>query len=189
MSTRHYAHWPRGLPYDITIPATSLYVNLAISAARYPDKPAIVFYDTAIGYGELQRDADALAGYLQQVCGVRKGDRVLLYSQNCPQWVIAYYAILRADAVVVPVNAMSKAMELEHYVKDSGAVAAIVAQELLPYLQPWLGQHAFRHAVVATYSDYLRAANRSAGAGVRAGGARGTGWAWLARVARHDRRR
>lgn len=48
MSTRHYAHWPRSLPYDITIPATSLYVNLAISAARYPDKPAVVFYDTAI---------------------------------------------------------------------------------------------------------------------------------------------
>jgi fatty-acyl-CoA synthase len=158
MSTRHYAHWPHGLPHDITIPATSLYVNLAISAARYPDKPAVVFYDTAIAYGELQHDADALAGYLQQVCGVRKGDRVLLYSQNCPQWIIAYYAILRADAVVVPVNAMSKAMELEHYVKDSGAVGAIVAQELLPYLQLWLGQHALRHAVVATYSDYLRAA-------------------------------
>ena len=158
MSTRHYAHWPRGLPHDITIPATSLYVNLAISAARYPTKPAVVFYDTAISYRDLQRDADALAGYLQQACGVRKGDRVLLYSQNCPQWVIAYYAILRSDAVVVPVNAMSKGMEVEHFVKDSGAVAAIVAQELLPYLRPWLGQHAFRHAVVATYSDYLRAA-------------------------------
>ena len=39
MSTRHYAHWPRGLPHDITIPATSVFVNLAISAARYPDKP------------------------------------------------------------------------------------------------------------------------------------------------------
>ena len=39
MSTRHYAHWPRGLPHDITIPATSVYVNLAVSAARYPDKP------------------------------------------------------------------------------------------------------------------------------------------------------
>ena len=156
MSTRHYAHWPRGLPHAITIPATSVYVNLAVSAARYPDKPALVFYDTAISYREFLRDVDLLAGYLQQVCGVRKGDRVLLYSQNCPQWAIGYYAILRADAVVVPVNAMSKAMEAEHYAQDSGAVAAIVSQELLPYLQPVLGRHALRHAVVATYADYLR---------------------------------
>ena len=156
MSTRHSAHWPRGLPHAITIPATSVYVNLAVSAARYPDKPALVFYDTAISYREFLRDVDLLAGYLQQVCGVRKGDRVLLYSQNCPQWAIGYYAILRADAVVVPVNAMSKAMEAEHYAQDSGAVAAIVSQELLPYLQPVLGRHSLRHAVVATYADYLR---------------------------------
>ena len=157
MSTRHYAHWPRGLPHDITIPATSVYVNLAVSAARYPDKPALVFYDTSTSFGELQRQVDALAGYLQRTCGVRKGDRVLLYAQNCPQWVIGYYAILRADAVAVPVNAMSKAMEVEHYAKDSGAVASIVAQELLPWLQPSLGVRALRHAIVATYSDYLRA--------------------------------
>ncbi|MEP7083248.1 MAG: long-chain fatty acid--CoA ligase [Betaproteobacteria bacterium] len=157
MSTRHYAHWPRGLPHDITIPATSVYVNLAISAARYPDKPALVFYDSTLSFHALQRDADALAGYLQNICGVAKGDRVLLYSQNCPQWVIAYYAILRADAVVVPVNAMSKAMEVEHYAKDSGAVAAIVAQELLPYLRPGIGTYALRNAIVITYSDCAQA--------------------------------
>ena len=103
MSTRHYAHWPPGLPHDITIPATSLYLNLAISAARYPDKPAIVFYDTVISYRELQRDADALAGYLQQACRVGKGDRVLLYSQNCPQWVIAAgFKVWPAERARVP---------------------------------------------------------------------------------------
>lgn len=156
MSTRHYAHWPRGLPHDIAIPATSVFINLAISAARYPDKPALVFYDTKITYAELLAEVDALAGFLQQRCNVKKGDRVLVYSQNCPQWVIAYFAVLRADAVVVPVNAMSKAMEAEHYAKDSGAVAAIVAQELWPYLAPSMGKHDLRHAVISTYSDYLR---------------------------------
>ena len=157
MSTRHYAHWPRGLPHDITIPSTSVFVNLAISAARYPDKTAIVFYDTMITYAELLREAESLAGFLQQQCGVKKGDRVLIYSQNCPQWVIAWFAVLRADAVVVPVNAMSKAIEAEHYAKDSGAVAAIVSQELWPYLQPSLGRHSLKHAIIATYSDYLAA--------------------------------
>ena len=158
MSNRHYAHWPRGLPRDIAIPATSVYTNLAISALRYPDKPALVFYDTTVTFATLKRDADALAGYLQHACGVKKGDRVLVFMQNCPQWVIGYFAVLRADAVVVPVNAMSKAMELEHFVADSGAVAAIVARELLPYAQAWLGKHALRNIVVATYSDFVTAA-------------------------------
>ena len=156
MSNRHYAHWPRGLPHDITIPATSVYENLAISARRYPDKPAIIFYDSPLTYRALQADVDALAGYLQQACGVRKGDRVLLYMQNSPQFIIGYYAILRADAVVVPVNAMNKGLELEHYVKDSGATAAIASQELLPHIEPWLGTHALTDLVIATYSDYLR---------------------------------
>jgi fatty-acyl-CoA synthase len=156
MSTRHLEHWPRGLPRDVTIPATSVYTNLAVSALRYPDKPALVFYDTKITFAEVERDALALAGHLQKTCGIGKGDRVLLFLQNCPQWVIAYFGVLRADAVVVPVNAMSKSLELEHYVKDSGAKAAIVAQELLPYVAPWLGSAALSHIVVATYSDYLR---------------------------------
>ena len=155
-SDRYRDHWPRGVPHDITIPATSVYTNLAISALRYPDKPALVFYDTPTTFAELQREADALAGFLQRDCGVAKGDRVLIFMQNCPQWVASYYAVLRADAVVVPVNAMSKSMELEHYVKDSGATAALVAQELLPYVQPWLGKYALRNIVVATYSESLR---------------------------------
>ena len=158
MSTRHFEHCPRGLPRDISIPATSLYTNLAVSALRYPDKPALVFYDTTTTYGELKRDVDALAAWLQQECGVRKGDRVLLYMQNCPQWVTGYFAVLRADAVVVPVNAMSKALEVGHYANDSGAVAAVVAQELLPHALPLLEQTSLRHIVVVTYSDALRVA-------------------------------
>ena len=158
MSNRHLEHWPRGLPHEISIPATSVYTNLAVSALRYPDKAALMFYDTRITFAEMNRDAVALAGFLQQHCGVTKGDRVLVFMQNCPQWVIAYFAILRADAVVVPVNAMSKAMELEHYVKDSGAKVAIVEQELLPHVQRWLGTNALAHLVVVTYADYLRSA-------------------------------
>ncbi len=50
--------------------------------------------------------------------GVGKGDRVALYMQNCPQFVVALYAILRADAVVVPVNPMNRADEFSHYITD-----------------------------------------------------------------------
>src|SRR6266850_425105 len=95
----------------------SVYANLEASAERHPAKTAIDFYGTRITYAELKRAADALAGFLQQRCSVRRGDRVLMYLQNSPQFVIAYYAILRADAVVVPVNLMNRTEELRHYVE------------------------------------------------------------------------
>ena len=97
MSTLHYRFWPKGYPHTLDVPATSLYYNLEAAATRYPDKAAIAFYDTIVTYAELKREVDRLAGYLQQHMGVTRGDRVLLMSQNCPQFVISYYAILRAE--------------------------------------------------------------------------------------------
>ena len=156
----HYAHWPPGVPRHLDIPAINLFRNAENAAARYPDKPFVLFYDTPLTFREFLRQAEAVAGYLQSDCGVRAGDRVLLYMQNSPQWVLAYYGILRANAVVVPINPMTVRLELQHYLADSGAVAAFVSQELLPQLQPLLragdGTGAqLQHAIVATYSDYL----------------------------------
>ena len=118
---RHYAHWPPGVPKTLAVPRTSLYYNLEVSARRYPDRAAIHYYGTPVSYAECEREAVALAGYLHQRCGVRRGDRVLLYCQNSPQFIIGYYAILRADGVVVPVNPMNKSEELAHYIGDSDA--------------------------------------------------------------------
>jgi fatty-acyl-CoA synthase len=90
---------------------------------------------------------------------VKKGDRVLLYMQNSPQFVLAYYGILRANAVVVPVNPMNMTTELRHYVKDAGARLAIVAQDIYPQMQPLLGsgpEQGLEHILVATYADYLK---------------------------------
>jgi fatty-acyl-CoA synthase len=157
MNTTHYPHWPAGLPYAITTPDTSVYVNLEISARRFPGKPAVIFYDSALSYAQVDSEATALAGYLQQVCGVQRGDRVLLDMQNSPQFIIAYYAIMRADAMVVPVNPMLMTDELAHYVEDSGAKTAIVGQEIFSRLAPLAAKSLLSNAVVATYSDYLRA--------------------------------
>src|SRR5690606_9666270 len=82
-------------------------------------------------------------------------DRVLLYMQNSPQFVLAFYGILRADAVVVPVNPMNLTHELGHYVHDSGARVAFAAQDLYDRIQPHLGK-GLDHIIVGTYSDYLK---------------------------------
>ncbi|MFZ6688913.1 long-chain fatty acid--CoA ligase [Undibacterium sp. SXout11W] len=155
MNTSHYAHWPPGLPYHLIAPATSVYQNLQISALRYPNKPALIFYDSILSYRQLNDEVLALAAYLQQVCGVKKGDRVLLNMQNSVQFVISFYAILRADAMVVPVNPMLMQDELVHYITDSGARTAIVAQEVVPRLINLLHSSHLKHIIVSTYSDYL----------------------------------
>jgi fatty-acyl-CoA synthase len=156
MSDLHLPFWPEYAPKHLWVPATNLCFNVEVAAARFPEKPFIIFYDTAIDYRRFKQETEKVAGWLQQVCGVKKGDRVLLYMQNSPQFMTAFYGILRADAVVVPVNPMNLTGELRHYMTDSGAKVAFAAQELYPRIQPLLGD-GLDKIVVATYSDYLEA--------------------------------
>src|SRR5690349_15163600 len=125
----HHKFWPARLPHAITVPATSLWDNLETSARRYPDKPAIIFLGRVLTYAQLRAPAERLAARLHAL-GVRKGDRVMLDMQNCPQLIVSHFAILRANAVVVPVNPMNRAEELKHYITDPDARAAITTSDL-----------------------------------------------------------
>src|SRR3954469_20335217 len=153
--TRHYPHWPPGMPHAMEVPRTSVYQNLEASVARHPQRAAIDYYGSRLSYSELKRQIDALAGFLQQRCGVARGDRVMLYLQNSPQFVIGYFAVLRADAVVVPVNPMNLTEELRHYIDDADAAVAIAGQDRLAQIAPLLGKEKLKKIIVAAYSDYL----------------------------------
>ena len=153
---RHFQVWPKRLPHSITAPATSLWHNLAVSALRFPEKPALVFFDRVLSYREVMQQAERLAATLCQM-GVKKGDRVVLNMQNCPQWVIAHFAILRVNAVVVPVNPMNRAEELKHYITDPDSKVAITTADLAPELIKANAQLApaerLSHLIVTHYSD------------------------------------
>jgi fatty-acyl-CoA synthase len=125
----HLAHWPRRLPRALDIPATPLHHNLEVSARRFPDKPATRFFGRSLTYAELHAQVLALAGWLQAQ-GVQRGDRVALFMQNCPQFIVAVYGILRADAVVVPVNPMNRADEFGHYITDPGVRVVVTSADL-----------------------------------------------------------
>ncbi|MDT0136189.1 long-chain fatty acid--CoA ligase [Acidovorax sp. PRC11] len=161
----HYAHWPKRLPHSLTPPATSLWSNLAINAQRYPDKPALVFFGARLGYRALADAAERLAAHLR-ASGVRRGDRVLLCMQNCPQLVIAHFAILRADAVVVPVNPMNRAEELKHYITDPDARVAITTADLAPELaaasNALPADRRLQHLVVSQFADAFDPASEEA---------------------------
>jgi fatty-acyl-CoA synthase len=152
----HLAHWPPGLPKHLEVPQANVFHNLEASAARFPDKPFVIFRDTPLSYARFKADAERVAGFLQQACGVKAGDRVLLCMRNRPEWMLAYYGILRADAVVVPMNPMNLAEDLRHGLQDSGAAVAFVSEELQPRIRPLLGDgpgHGLRHVVAVAGDD------------------------------------
>lgn len=149
--------WPAGEPRHLTLPEGTLYDALTRAAEARPDHPATAFYGGILSYGELRAQVDAMAGYLRNFCGVQRGDRVLIALQNSPQYVIAYYAVMRADAVVVPVNPMNKTAEVDYQAGDSGARIAIIGSDLGEVFTPLLGSE-LSHVIVARYRDYVPAA-------------------------------
>ena len=128
---RHFGHWPADMPRSLRAPGVTLQQMFRLSANRHPDKPACVFEERALTYKELQVRVETLAGHLQHACGVKRGDRVLLDMQNGHDFVIACFAILRADAVVVPVSPMNLTEELRLYIEDSDARVAITEGDLV----------------------------------------------------------
>ncbi len=118
------------MPRSLALPPLRLHDLLARAAQRFPDKAATVFEGQVLTYREVLQRTEALAGHLQQACGVRRGDRVLLDLQNGSDFVVALFGILRADAVAVPVSPANVAAELEHYLADSGASVALVEKNV-----------------------------------------------------------
>ncbi|MBS0577831.1 MAG: long-chain fatty acid--CoA ligase [Proteobacteria bacterium] len=155
MGTQHFKFWPQSAQRHLEPPQTNLFCNLEVSARRRPAKPALVYYDSIVSYAQLLDEAQRVAAFLQQRCAVARGERVLLFMQNSPQFVVGYYGILRADAVVVPVNTMYLTQEFARTAGDAGAVTAIVSQELYPRIEPLLASGQLRHVIIAAYSDYL----------------------------------
>ena len=156
MPNAHFKFWPAHAMHQLIAPATNLFYNAEVSARRYPDKPFLVYYDTQVSFSAFHDEAERVAGYLEQKCGVQKGDRVLLLMQNSPQFMIGYYGILRANAVVVPLNPMNLTQEILRYAQDAGATTLLVSQELYPRVEPLLKSGDLKHVIVAAYSDYLK---------------------------------
>ncbi|GAE33988.1 long-chain-fatty-acid--CoA ligase [Halalkalibacter akibai] len=142
--------YPNRVPRTITIPETTLFENLEMSARRYPNKTALHYYGRKVSYQELYEEVLNLAGYLQEK-SVSKGERVLLYMQNSPQWIISFYAIARIGVVVIPANPMCTNEELTFFIQDGAVKTAIISQELLNKVDSSL----LEQVIVAAYSDYI----------------------------------
>lgn len=153
--TQHFDYWPPLLTKTITIPETTLYENLQISAKRYPEQIAIEYYGRAMTYRQLIEEVDQLAAYMATHWNLKRGENVMLFMQNAPQYLIALYAILRNRAVVVPINPMSKTHELQFYLQDGDIHHACISQELYPIAEAFVGDGQLENPIIATYRDYI----------------------------------
>jgi len=120
MSERPWlAHYDEGVPEHIEYPKVPLFYFLEQSAQKYPDVPCTIFKGAVITYKEMNEITDRIAAALADM-GVKKGDRVGIFMPNTPQFVIAYFGILKAGGVVVAINPLYTPAEIEHQVNDAG---------------------------------------------------------------------
>lgn len=119
------ASYDDGVPHELDLPETSLSHMFEKSVARFGSKAAVSFFGADVSYDDLGKDVERVAEGLRQL-GVEAGDRVALVLPNCPQHIVAFYAVMRLGAVVVEHNPLYTAPELRHQFEDHGARVAIV---------------------------------------------------------------
>jgi len=142
------------VPEHIETPETTMPAALEETARRYPGHPAMIFMGNPIAYQAFNEAVDRFGAVLQGL-GVKKGDRVAVHLPNCPQFPIAYYAILRVGGIVVPCNPVYTAREMEHQLVDSGAEVIVTLSAMLPIVRQIRGDTQPRHVVVARIKTYF----------------------------------
>jgi len=113
------AHYDKGVPSTVEIPNVPLFHFLEESARKYPDRACTIFKGAVISYKEMNAITDRVAAALVDL-GVKKGDRVGIFMPNTPQFVMAFFGILKAGGVVVATNPLYTPPEIEHQANDAG---------------------------------------------------------------------
>jgi long-chain acyl-CoA synthetase len=137
-----------GVPESIDYPDISVFSFLEGAARKYPSQACTVFRDDVITFAEMNSHVDRLAAGLVAL-GVKKGDRVGLVLPNIPQFVLGYYAVLKAGGVVVAINPQYKQRELEYQVADSG-VEVLIGLDSAYLLFQSIRQHTSLRTLILT---------------------------------------
>lgn len=161
MTTRLWHQlYQAGVPTEIEWPDGPLDGLLRRSTEQYPDRPALVFFDRSLTYSEVDFIVDRLAAGLQQK-GLEPGDRVSLFMPNCPQLVMAYYAVWRCGAVAVPSNPLYTPAEFGHQARDAGSRFAFVLSMLHDRVRLVRQDTPLEHVVVTNIKEYFKGPMRA----------------------------
>ncbi|MGQ0844592.1 MAG: class I adenylate-forming enzyme family protein [Sporichthyaceae bacterium] len=132
----------------------SLLAGFAASVSRRPDGPAVLYFDAILTYRQLEEQSDAFACALLDG-GLEAGERVALYTQNVPQYVVAMLGVWKAGGVCVAINPMNKARELDQMLTDSGAAVLVALEDLYAAnAVEVIGRTAVRRTITTSGLDY-----------------------------------
>jgi len=123
-------------------------------AGEIPDRPCVIFYGAELTFGQLDDLSDRFASFLAEK-GLAKGDRVAVLLPNCPQFLIAFFGILKLGCVHVPVNPMFKDQEFIYEMQDTGAEVIVVLDLLYPLVQSNRDRTSLREILVTRLADFL----------------------------------
>jgi len=147
-------YYDNGVPTTIDYPSVTLFELLEESARKYPETPCTIFKGEKISYKEMNALTDRLAAGLVDL-GVKKGDRVGIFMPNSPQFVIAYFAVLKAGGVVVATNPLYSAREIEHQANDAGFEIMLVMSNFYNTIKEVQPKTKIRKLIVTNIKEAL----------------------------------
>ena len=149
-------HYPEGTPSLLEFdPRRTLVTLLNESEKKYPDHLAFTNFGVSIDFTKIAQDSRSFAAYLQNVLGLKKGDRIAMMMPNLLQYPVAIFAALRAGLIVVNVNPLYTPRELKHQLQDSGAKTIIIFENSAHVLSAINDDLEMEHVIITKIGDYL----------------------------------
>jgi len=145
--------WPKDLPQNLEFPKLPLHQILEKTAKEHPEKTAIAYLEREITYAELDSLSNQFARALVAL-GLKKGDLVALFLPNIPQFIIAYYGVLKAGAVVTAISPLHREREVEHQLSDSEAGTIVALDSLYPTVKKVWSKTSLRNVVITSLQEY-----------------------------------
>ena len=150
-----HRHYDYNVPTTIRYPSLAAHELLDLPTGAYPDKAALIFFGSEMTFYELRQEsrrfANALAGL-----GIQKGDRVGLHLPNCPQYLIAYYAILSIGGIVVNLNPLYTPDELKLMANTSSMTSLVTFDMALPAIRTLCKQVNIPRVIATGITDYIK---------------------------------
>lgn len=147
-------NYDKGVPEHIDYPPIPLFQLLEDSAKKYPNTPCTIFKGATISYKEMDELTDRFAAAVASL-GVKKGDRVGIFMPNTPQFVMAYFGVIKAGGVVVAINPLYSGREIEYQVNDAGIEIMLVMSNFYNLIKKVQPNTKIRKIVVTNIKDYL----------------------------------
>ena len=148
-----FTNWPADVPKSIEYPQVPLFEILRTTAKKHPEKTAISYFENEISYSELDLLSDKFAVALSKL-GVPKGDKVAIFLPNVPQFIIAYFGILKVGAVTTAISPLYKEREVEYQLNDSEAETIVVLDSLYPIVEKVAEKTKVQQIIVASLMEY-----------------------------------